>query len=264
MTVKPEEIYREAFDLYVKGYRVEMRPGKNKGEYTAFQIRLEDEAKNKDLFGKLRKAIPQKITKQIDMSNKRCFLIVGKDEDLIDGTISLTLHAAKYKARLSYGNCMVKEGEQIKLLFSDFVNGGAVFLRNATETVFRQITAVARDCERRDWHSFLFVTVENSPEVIPSQFKPIYLETTVLFEDETLTVIVNGKKYTSLQDYEYKFCKLLYENRGLLVDFGRIRKEVFLNATNTQQIHNAKSSIEKKLYGYVRFESKRGVGYMMV
>lgn len=216
--MKPEEIEicREVFDLYVKGYRIDTRLGQNKGEYTAFQIRLKDETKNVKLFKKLQKIIPKNITNQIDFS-KRCFLIIGKNSDLIDGTVSYILHTARYKARLLYENCVIGNGERIGSLFSNFVNGDAVFLRNVSEAVFKQISGVVRDHERRDWHSFLFVSVENSPEIIPSQFKPIYLETHISLEPKTNSIIVNGKTFQTKDEKDYLIFKLLHDNQNRYV-----------------------------------------------
>lgn len=159
--MKPQEIEicREAFELYVKGYWIEYKQRDNVFPDTitrAVQVSLGQETK---LFEKLKKVIPQNIIKQVDTSSKRCFLIVGKDNDLIDGAVSYILHTANYKSRLLYENCIIRNEERIKSLFNNFVSGDAVFLRNASETVFRQISEVVRDHERRDWHSFFLLVL---------------------------------------------------------------------------------------------------------
>ncbi|MBI5677737.1 MAG: response regulator transcription factor [Planctomycetes bacterium] len=277
--MKPKEIEtcREAFDLYVKGYRIEYKQGDPKGYFKEFakaakvspdtitravQVHLDQETK---LFEKLKKVIPQNIIKQIDTSNNRCFLIVGKDEDLIDGIVSYVLHASKFKARLLYENCTPWNVNRITPLVSKFLGGNALFLRNVYTQHIKHLAEIVRDNERRDIHGYLFVSIKtlSKSEDFGKHFEKICLETTISFEEKTLTVTVNGKKYTNFQDYEYKLCKLLYENKGVLVNYEKIKKEVFCSKTEMPQIHNTKSSIEKKLNGCVNIESKRGIGYMM-
>lgn len=232
--MEPEEIEicREAFELYKKGYRVDTRPGKNKGEYTAFRIKLGDKAKNIELFEKLKKIIPQNIIKQVDTSSKRCFLIVGKNSDLIDGTVNYILHTADYKARLLYENCIIENGERISSLFGNFVKGEAVFLRNVSEAVFKQTSEVVRDNERRDWHTFLFVSVENSPEIIPGQFKPIYFETHISLEPKTNSIIVNGKTFQTKDASDYLIFKLMHDNQNRYVSKDEFIKKRYASDEN--------------------------------
>lgn len=241
------EICREAFDLYKKGYRIDTRPGKNKGEYTAFQIRLEDETRNAELFKKLKKIIPQNIIKQVDTSSRRCFLIIGKNYDLIDGIVSYVLYASKFKARLLYENCIIENGERIRSLFGNFVNGDAVFLRNVSEAVFKQISEVVRDHERRDWHSFLFVSAEKQTEVIPGQFKPIYLETHIFLKPKTNSIIVNGRAFETKDEKDYLIFKLMYDNQDRYVSKNEFIKREY--AKDENDLFKRKSALKELFRG---------------
>lgn len=179
--MKPEEVElcREAFKLYEKGYRILTRAGKNKGEYTAYQIRLENKT---ELFEKLKKVIPESIIKQINTSNKpnRCICLIGKDSDLIDGVVSYILHFHDFKVRFSYRNYTgVNSGDVEAELFKDsllswYFRGESLFLRNLEDVgILRRLASTIRDYMARDLHGFLFVSVENVPD-LPEEFKSLF------------------------------------------------------------------------------------------
>jgi len=89
-------------------------------------------------------------------------------------------------------------------------------------------------------------------------------KTKISFDDNTLTVSINGKEYTDLQDAEYKLFKLLYNKIGEIVTYKNMQtKEVLGSSASMQRIQNIKCSIENKFKGYVNIQPKRGVGYKM-
>lgn len=180
--MKPEEVElcREAFKLYKKGYRILTKLGKNKGEYTAYQVRLENET---ELFEKLKNVIPEGIIKQIDTSNKpsRCTCLIGKDSDLIDGVVSYILHFHDFKARLNYRNYTSVTSVDIEtelfkgyVLVNRYFRGESLFLRGLEDVgILRRLVSIIRDYTGRDIHGFLFVSVENDAD-LPEEFKSLF------------------------------------------------------------------------------------------
>ena len=102
------------------------------------------------------------------------------------------------------------------------------------------------------------------PEWFIKPFEKVCLETKIIFDDKTLVVIINGRKYDSLQDGEYKLFKLLYSKLNNIVAYDEIQtKDMLGTQCSKAQIQNIISDIKETFNDWVDIKNKRGVGYWM-
>ncbi|HHT9106706.1 MAG TPA: hypothetical protein ACFYD7_12670 [Candidatus Wujingus californicus] len=233
-----------------------------------------------------------KILKQIkEFEYDRFILIVGEDVELAEGVATCIYCMYKEVFEPTEHTLSVKNGEYTsreisfckhsyvgwdeaeikKHLFSSknpltnrFKNGDILFLRGInSQSILDGLVDVSRKLYN---YGILIINVTRTND-LPQEFlakaKIIYLGTDISFDENILTITVNGKKYTDLQDTEYKLFKLLYDNKGKFVNYPEIKTKMVCSGISHQQIYNTIGSLKNKFKEYVAIENKRGVGYMM-
>ena len=234
------------------------------------------------LFKQLKKAIKPNIIKQIEDSDcNPGILLIGGDGYLQLG-IALYVHyirKIKYFEPIPCNGLNEDEikkelyptGFQEKLEIKLFTT--TLFIRdlnnrNILENIMKSVEAwKIHDSKYEGKCGAIVIStddLDSLPEDFEKYFAVIYLKTKISFDDNTLTVSINGKEYTDLQDAEYKLFKLLYNKIGEIVTYKNMQtKEVLGSSASMQRIQNIKCSIENKFKGYVNIQPKRGVGYKM-
>ncbi len=244
------------------------------------------------LFKDLETTLDKRIVQEIKETKKRCILILGTELDLIQGVASyiyfhnthkkfypvecLGLNEDEIVNRLKEAvfekdtenmpyeeyKAWVKAGKPKESAIEKYKSGCTLFLRGVKSTeIFERLTGIVRS-EKTD--GLLIVSAPNMDNV-PGEFlylcETIYLQTTLSFDDEALTVIVNDETFDDLQDYEYKLFKLLYNEKDAFVSFPAIKATAFTHNTSNALIMNKVSALNKKFKKYFRITNKRGVGY---
>lgn len=159
------------------------------------------------------------------------------------------------------------EGKQIKI--NKYLSGNTLFLKNLegnNTNTFKQLAAVINsDATGRQGMLIISTpSTDNLPEEFLKLVDILYLKTGISFDQKTNTIIINDKEISNVNDREYKFFKLLYDNKEKYVSKKEIRKVLITGGENEEaQVYNCYSRLKKLFeeYPQIQFKTKAETKY---